>query len=978
MMQQAERSPIEGFAAQVFFSPASISPQWLCCLCKETQLFSENSFRSHFDELHAKTSFSAQITVNVSVIDDCNINQNHSNSFDFEWHPSNSVESVSADLEAGAIEQSLQILSDTNELERNLEDFLLQDDVVMDDLSIAPKREPSKKQRWFKRNTCCTCGKKGFHSHASFHVHMRMHPTVSCEYCMEDSGNCAEDSEQTDLAAEEVSDLNDLSQITELTTVSPAELLSDEPPVIEDKKKRIECQECGVQNLANHRAYHVHLRGHAHRKGADIKCVYCEKVLSAEGAWAKTAKEDSLQCEFCGEMAASHKEHHKHISTHINHTKHPINCGYCGKRIRKNCVKEGEKPLYECVHCEWKANGLHYNFHRHQIKHLPWEDSTFTCQYCKKSFTKAQLQEYFKKKYTDKSQFKCAQCAYITHVHAHHHQHLLNHKQFDASSSTVCSFCDQDVTSTVVSDQPVSSSSFECSQCPFGPGQEDELKRHLQLEHGVDQGIYEFACDDCDYRTHDMASAKRHQFTHEKKEMSQKNEYQCGECNFSCTRESILKCHMEIHNGQKPLVKCSVCGYVNESQKGLLCHMRQTHNLAPKVCAECGAIFTKIEDLESHLGSEHGITDSALLCTHCGKLSRDEEKHLRHVASHAKSTDSEQKKSKEEKKVLKCEHCDFSTEGALTLRRHVLCHADSFFQCHLCAEMCDTAQSLDAHKETAHPLNDQCTECPACNKTFKSFAQLQWHNSKQHKSKATYKCSECNFTSQRIGNMKRHKEKHSKSDHQCTLCDYKSTSERYMASHYRKSHLVEPPVQFASTSGTKVEKKKGLPRQSNKVVCDLCGLLINKATIKNHKKRHLGVRPLKCQYTNCQYSCVTSSELSSHIKRRHLGVKIPSRKSRHVCYVCGYSTCEKYRLMQHLQKTHRMNSLQQDDLASDNQLSLLLDQNNFDALQIEMPNQILSGEPPHTLSDVKVMNEEVDWADAAASVVNNDTSFEYL
>lgn len=54
----------------------------------------------------------------------------------------------------------------------------------------------------------------------------------------------------------------------------------------------IQCQVCGRNDLANHRAYHVHLRGHAHRSAQDLTCIYCHKDFSSKGAWAKVVQSD--------------------------------------------------------------------------------------------------------------------------------------------------------------------------------------------------------------------------------------------------------------------------------------------------------------------------------------------------------------------------------------------------------------------------------------------------------------------------------------------------------------------------------------------------------------------------------------------------------------------------------------------------------------------------------------------------------------
>ena len=68
--------------------------------------------------------------------------------------------------------------------------------------------------------------------------------------------------------------------------------------------------------------------------------------------------------------------------------------------------------------------------------------------------------------------------------------------------------------------------------------------------------------------------------------------------------------------------------------------------------------------------------------------------------------------------------------------------------------------------------------------------------------------------------------------------------------------------------------------------------------IRSHIKRHLALKPFKCQYPGCDYSCVDRKSLRPHNRKSH--EKIKDLK----CIECNISVKTKFELKCHKQKVH--------------------------------------------------------------------------
>ena len=120
--------------------------------------------------------------------------------------------------------------------------------------------------------------------------------------------------------------------------------------------------------------------------------------------------------------------------------------------------------------------------------------------------------------------------------------------------------------------------------------------------------------------------------------------------------------------------------------------------------------------------------------------------------------------------------------------------------------------------------------CDLCPKIFARRIDLSHHRQTHsdlksdtliHTGEKPHKCTECKYSTNDLGNLRRHIKKHTgEKPHKCNKCDFASN---------QSSHL------------------------------------------KIHKRTHSGEKPHRC--TMCEFSSVTTGQLKVHMRRQHTGEK---------------------------------------------------------------------------------------------------------
>ncbi|KXJ70473.1 hypothetical protein RP20_CCG023377, partial [Aedes albopictus] len=142
----------------------------------------------------------------------------------------------------------------------------------------------------------------------------------------------------------------------------------------------------------------------------------------------------------------------------------------------------------------------------------------------------------------------------------------------------------------------------------------------------------------------------------------------------------------------------------------------------------------------------------------------------------------------------------------------------NFYQCPECRIVLRSHELWETHK--ARHASEKRYTCEVCSKQFRSSSTLRIHQ-RTHTNERPYVCEICNKSFVQSTNLVYHMNVHQNiRNYPCDQCPYKAR---------------------------------------------------NKNDLNLHKRTHSGARPYICEYCECTFT--TSSNLSKHIKRRHIGEK---------------------------------------------------------------------------------------------------------
>jgi len=290
------------------------------------------------------------------------------------------------------------------------------------------------------------------------------------------------------------------------------------------------------------------------------------------------------------------------------------------------------------------------------------------------------------------------------------------------SSKTNCPICNKAVKNKELHMKNVhSEESHPCSECDYIGKSAYYTKKHAE-------------------RVHSNTSSPGRKINRKKKT---NNVLRCGQCEFSCAKDTALQEHQFTAHGQ--ILTCEPCNMNFDDLETYSFHIKK-HTVA---CDICGKSIQE-SGIQKHMDLMHGeLSEQFEVCPECGISIKTAS-----IAAHIKKVHTSNLKA--------CTFCDYSAKTEYDLNRHIKRkHTEStVVNCPWCGRL---TKDLDRHLR-----NNQCNipehertnttkfECDQCGKQFRQQKTLINHFRAVHEKIKDFKCDQCSYRTTTNFNLKIH------------------------------------------------------------------------------------------------------------------------------------------------------------------------------------------------------------------------------
>ncbi|XP_014673458.1 PREDICTED: histone-lysine N-methyltransferase PRDM9-like [Priapulus caudatus] len=460
----------------------------------------------------------------------------------------------------------------------------------------------------------------------------------------------------------------------------------------------------------------------------------------------------------------------------------------------------------------------------------------------------------------------------------------------------------------------------KCDTCEYRCTAYGELRKHMRAHADakrVDTGEKRLETDG--YRCTRASSVRDQMRTH-----TGEKPFACDTCGYRCAQASDLRDHMRTHTGEKPFA-CDTCGYRSAHASDLQTHMRTHTGEKPFACDTCGYRSARSSDLKKHMRTHTGEKTYYMRFRTCTDIRTGAELLVYYGDSYAaelgidRSKASEQQEYKHthtERKICKCDTCEYRCTGYGELKKHMRTHADAKHvdtgekRLETDGYRCTQASSLRDHMRTH--TGEKPFACDTCGYRSAHARHLQRHM-RTHTGEKPFACDTCGYRSARSSSLLRHMRTHTgEKPFACDTCGYRSAHAHHLQRHMR-THTGEKPFVcdtcgYRSAHACNLQTHMRTHTGEKPFACDTCGFRSAHAhSLRDHMRTHTGEKPFACD--TCEYRSAHARSLRDHM-RTHTGEKpfacdtcgyrSASGEKPFACDTCGYRSAKASDLQTHM------------------------------------------------------------------------------
>ncbi|KAM3955254.1 uncharacterized protein ACR2FA_010859 [Aphomia sociella] len=276
----------------------------------------------------------------------------------------------------------------------------------------------------------------------------------------------------------------------------------------------------------------------------------------------------------------------------------------------------------------------------------------------------------------------------------------------------------------------------------------------------------------------------------------------CEVCDQRFSNSSWLQLHLSRgHNRHdQPHPECDICGRIFTRKQNIISHMITVHmqGFSDFKCKLCIKIFSSKRNLRRHIRQIHDPNIQKPICDICHKTFKGRHTLLQHI----KSTH-----SYAEKDCIKCQLCGKIYTNNRNLKRHI----ESFhgekceYKCNICPKVYISNQNLRRHLRSRHYVDDQNSfQCSYCDIIIPGKFNLDSHVALFHRDELWSQETDANTKTNEFA---------------CTACCNVYDEESLLRQHIKTEHTFDIFYKYCKTS---LLKRVDLFISKKKTVCYNC------------------------------------------------------------------------------------------------------------------------------------------------------------